>query len=1430
MSGGRTASSKKKAKQRQESSVRRGFATTSIPKAKILDPEPVLECEPELPEITNDAPTIPGVAVNNLTTPGCVDDSADVSAVAHSQNRATLLKESRRAELFADTSFTKTESVRRALLADISIPCISISGPQERKLFQYLSIVATQQFNMFDGHSLEKKLTASDLELNQTYLLLEKIGFQPDDVEAALSAASDYNIDSLLQWMCLHIPFKRLPSSFVDKSELELNKGQPITDSTLEIKALEDPSLVDSLIESQQAHVAESIETPIDFNQDHSQDVFEKSDSSRIDFYFSKMQEVNDDRTDTLSNSDFVLIDSTSITDNFQESSNISSCDGSDSEGAIGALFDLNISTSAPPDSQPCTSTTVKIMELSSPGWTGQMPTALLQQWISKNSKGTEMVFSQLKCHIGFRCSLRLKNNRGGCSITDQVFEMDESEVVENKADSRHYIATKALFHYVGGQQTNQVRNLPLKYADLWRAWEFEKVTAAEDRLLESGYRRVNFIQSISQTDVHTQTKESEPDVDAEPSLQSATSTALDSVLLEKESRHLLNSLASRKNSTSFQKFLKTRSALPVYSYKSVIVNAISKNQVVVLSGDTGSGKSTQVPQFILKESILAGSGALTNIICTQPRRISAVSLAHRVSDEIVDSGPPGSASSWVGYQVRLENKTTKTTRLTFCTTGVLLRRMESDTMLAGISHVIVDEVHERTLDSDFLLFLLKRLLYFRPDLRVVLMSATADADFFSAYFERGSGIDLVPSIIVPGKTFPVDIHFLEDAIQKSGYVLSTSSEFAIQPKGGHQNSKIIRVSGRGGTSYSMTAVWEQTIRPMDDDLYLEAQEEEAVSEGDVSNDSLLDDLTNQYDKTTLRTVSLMDPRKVNYELIEHLIYYIIGEESEQGVNTFGSILVFLPGFAEIRRVNELLESRSKERAGPKLWVISLHSTLTAQEQSLVFEPAPQGSRKIVLSTNVAETGITIPDVVYVIDSGRAREVCYDERRKMRRLADVLISKANCKQRAGRAGRVRPGQCFHLIPRATFDSLPASRPPEMLRLELEEICLRARAILGPYACSGSLSTLFSSMPEPPPETRVQRSLDLLNMVKALDNNENLTRLGRLLANLPLDVRLGKMLLFALFFNCLEPVLTICAVLSLGKSPFLSPIGQKGQASEVHDAFRRANSDLLSYAYVFDRWLSIVQKSKRSVDAKQFCDTFFLSSQNLEYIRSTREQLRRSLISLGFSSAVTQELETMARNGDSANLRESVRSYATPLLSKNQTGSITDTERLVQAIFSAALYPNILVLDAPANMHEKKQLQLLHIPGKTNNVSIHRASMIPRNALVGPGWYTYHAIKVEAARSGTTTSQKATVLDINETLGIAVVLFCGKMANLQPRIGALNIDKGHVIIKCPPRTCTGLMALRKMLDESFDSFLKEPSQGITERALQAISCFKVMIEQ
>ncbi|KAJ1345206.1 hypothetical protein BSLG_000720 [Batrachochytrium salamandrivorans] len=1352
MSGGRTASSKKKAKQRQESSVRRGFATTSIPKAKILDPEPVLECEPELPEITNDAPTIPGVAVNNLTTPGCVDDSADVSAVAHSQNRATLLKESRRAELFADTSFTKTESVRRALLADISIPCISISGPQERKLFQYLSIVATQQFNMFDGHSLEKKLTASDLELNQTYLLLEKIGFQPDDVEAALSAASDYNIDSLLQWMCLHIPFKRLPSSFVDKSELELNKGQPITDSTLEIKALEDPSLVDSLIESQQAHVAESIETPIDFNQDHSQDVFEKSDSSRIDFYFSKMQEVNDDRTDTLSNSDFVLIDSTSITDNFQESSNISSCDGSDSEGAIGALFDLNISTSAPPDSQPCTSTTVKIMELSSPGWTGQMPTALLQQWI--------------------------------------IFEMDESEVVENKADSRHYIATKALFHYVGGQQTNQVRNLPLKYADLWRAWEFEKVTAAEDRLLESGYRRVNFIQSISQTDVHTQTKESEPDVDAEPSLQSATSTALDSVLLEKESRHLLNSLASRKNSTSFQKFLKTRSALPVYSYKSVIVNAISKNQVVVLSGDTGSGKSTQVPQFILKESILAGSGALTNIICTQPRRISAVSLAHRVSDEIVDSGPPGSASSWVGYQVRLENKTTKTTRLTFCTTGVLLRRMESDTMLAGISHVIVDEVHERTLDSDFLLFLLKRLLYFRPDLRVVLMSATADADFFSAYFERGSGIDLVPSIIVPGKTFPVDIHFLEDAIQKSGYVLSTSSEFAIQPKGGHQNSKIIRVSGRGGTSYSMTAVWEQTIRPMDDDLYLEAQEEEA------------------YDKTTLRTVSLMDPRKVNYELIEHLIYYIIGEESEQGVNTFGSILVFLPGFAEIRRVNELLESRSKERVGPKLW----------------------GSRKIVLSTNVAETGITIPDVVYVIDSGRAREVCYDERRKMRRLADVLISKANCKQRAGRAGRVRPGQCFHLIPRATFDSLPASRPPEMLRLELEEICLRARAILGPYACSGSLSTLFSSMPEPPPETRVQRSLDLLNMVKALDNNENLTRLGRLLANLPLDVRLGKMLLFALFFNCLEPVLTICAVLSLGKSPFLSPIGQKGQASEVHDAFRRANSDLLSYAYVFDRWLSIVQKSKRSVDAKQFCDTFFLSSQNLEYIRSTREQLRRSLISLGFSSAVTQELETMARNGDSANLRESVRSYATPLLSKNQTGSITDTERLVQAIFSAALYPNILVLDAPANMHEKKQLQLLHIPGKTNNVSIHRASMIPRNALVGPGWYTYHAIKVEAARSGTTTSQKATVLDINETLGIAVVLFCGKMANLQPRIGALNIDKGHVIIKCPPRTCTGLMALRKMLDESFDSFLKEPSQGITERALQAISCFKVMIEQ
>jgi ATP-dependent RNA helicase DHX29 len=210
------------------------------------------------------------------------------------------------------------------------------------------------------------------------------------------------------------------------------------------------------------------------------------------------------------------------------------------------------------------------------------------------------------------------------------------------------------------------------------------------------------------------------------------------------------------------------------------ILQQIDQHQVIILSGETGSGKSTQVPQYILEAGIRTLKP--TNIVCTQPRRISAVSLASRVGDEMSDPANFGTGAL-VGYQVRMESRVSQSTRLTFCTTGILLRRLESDPQLANVTHVVVDEVHERTVESDFLVYLLRRLVTRRPDLRVVLMSATADAAHFAAFFEKDVG-ETVPHVVVPGKTFPVSTNYLEDIVESTGYVLENSSEYCARYDG----------------------------------------------------------------------------------------------------------------------------------------------------------------------------------------------------------------------------------------------------------------------------------------------------------------------------------------------------------------------------------------------------------------------------------------------------------------------------------------------------------------------------------------------------------------------------------------------------------------------------------------------------------------------
>lgn len=484
---------------------------------------------------------------------------------------------------------------------------------------------------------------------------------------------------------------------------------------------------------------------------------------------------------------------------------------------------------------------------------------------------------------------------------------------------------------------------------------------------------------------------------------------------------------AARKSQQSFQAMMKTRQSLPAWSKSGDILSAIERSQVVVISGETGCGKSTQVPQFILDDYLTKlieaqnGNGQLkemrhVHIICTQPRRLSAIGVAERVASERVER-----IGSTVGYSIRLENKISAATRLTFCTTGILLRRLQSEPMLDSVSHIIVDEVHERSEESDFLLLILKELLAKRRDLRVILMSATLNATLFSNYF--GSA----PVLEIPGRTFPVEQLFVEDILERSGFVLEADSQYCRRLNKNEQQQLCDELEY--SDVKAANAAPPKSIR--DENLSL------ADLYGRYSN----------YSRPVCKSLFLMDPFKINPELIEAILRYIVDVDAS-GWPAEGSILIFLPGLAEIQMIHDTLSDSSvfSPRAG-KYLIVPLHSTLTNEEQAMVFKRAPAGKRKIVLSTNIAETSVTIDDCVFVIDCGQMKEKRFDANRNMESLDLVWESRANALQRKGRAGRVMPGICIHLFTSHRYHHHFIGQPvPEIQRVPLEQLLLRIKTL------------------------------------------------------------------------------------------------------------------------------------------------------------------------------------------------------------------------------------------------------------------------------------------------------------------------------------------------------------------------------------------------
>ncbi|KAI0828826.1 P-loop containing nucleoside triphosphate hydrolase protein [Trametes gibbosa] len=586
-----------------------------------------------------------------------------------------------------------------------------------------------------------------------------------------------------------------------------------------------------------------------------------------------------------------------------------------------------------------------------------------------------------------------------------------------------------------------------------------------------------------------------------------------------------------------YAKMLSGREKLPAFSSRGQFLELLKTNRCVIVVGETGCGKTTQLPQFVLDDLITTGHGSKASIIVTQPRRLSALGVAARVSAERLDDGS-------VGYAIRGESKQGPRTKILFCTTGVVLRRLGSGDKLDDVTHIIVDEVHERSVDGDFLLLELRELLKTHRKLKVILMSATINHEVFVRYLHNA------PLLSIPGFTHPVEDLYLEDYLQSLNYKPS-SAKALKRTKGGDDQ--------------------------------------------DPENSRLSEDV-----QVAIRAIMRSD--SFDYDLIAALVNYIVSTAPKRG-----GILIFLSGVQEIRQCMERLRNVPNSRVFP------LHANLSSDEQRLVF--APTSEWKIIVSTNVAETSVTIDDVIYVIDGGKVKETHYDADAGLTKLTEQWITHAAARQRRGRAGRTQPGVCYKLYTRGHEKRMDPFPIPEIKRVPLESISLTLKVVHNDVKVSSFLSRAI----DPPDISAVDKALSVLEELAAIDSSGELTALGRHMAMLPMDLRLGKMLILGTVFRCLGPVLTIAACLS-SKPLFVSPMEKREEANQARARFATGNSDLLTDANAYEECLALRSKGGNNSAIRAFCEQNFISPSTVRDVTSLRLDFLAALSQLGFIPA------------------------------------------------------------------------------------------------------------------------------------------------------------------------------------------------------------------
>ncbi|KAK3088261.1 hypothetical protein FSP39_016720 [Pinctada imbricata] len=549
-----------------------------------------------------------------------------------------------------------------------------------------------------------------------------------------------------------------------------------------------------------------------------------------------------------------------------------------------------------------------------------------------------------------------------------------------------------------------------------------------------------------------------------------------------------------------------TRKSLPVWPFRHDLIDAIDTHQVLIIEGETGSGKTTQIPQF-LHEAGYTKNGV--KIGCTQPRRVAAMSVAARVAEEMGFK-----LGNEVGYSIRFEDCCSERTIVKYMTDGMLLREFLGEPDLASYSVMIVDEAHERTLHTDVLFGLVKDIARFRPDLKLLISSATLDAEKFSEFF------DDAPIFRIPGRRFPVDIY------------------------------------------------------------YTKAPEADYIDAAVVS----------------VLQIHVSQPP--------------------------GDILVFLTGQEEIETSQEMLQERTRKLGSKikELLILPIYANLPSDMQAKIFEPTPPGARKVILATNIAETSLTIDGIKYVIDPGFNKQNSYNARTGMESLVVTPISKASANQRAGRAGRVSAGKCFRLYTAWAYkNELEDNTVPEIQRTNLGNVVLLLKSL-------GINDLIHFDFMDPPPHETLVLALEQLYALGALNHKGELTKLGRRMAEFPVDPMMSKTILASEQYKCSKEILSICAMLSVNNAIFYRPKDKVVQADTARVNFFRPGGDHITLLNVYERW-------EETAFSTQWCYENFIQHRSMKRARDVRDQLE------GLMERV--EIEVVSNPGDTIGIRKSI---------------------------------------------------------------------------------------------------------------------------------------------------------------------------------------------